>query len=84
MAKTCLKNLSHRSYLCYGCLSCQNDDLDMVSTIHIKISQNLSPGRGVGRFFWGGGVKWFSEGTGRGISRRQLSIKVGLLTIYSQ
>ena len=28
----------------------------MVSTIHIKISQNLSPGRGVGRFlFWGGG-----------------------------
>ena len=60
----------------------------MVSTIHIKISQNLSPGRGVGRFFFffflGGGVKWFSEGTGRGISRRQLSIKVGLLTINSQ
>ena len=60
MAKTCLKNLSHRSYLCYGCLSCYNDDLDMVSTIHIKISQNLSPGRGVGRFFFffflGGGV----------------------------
>ena len=58
----------------------------MVSTIHIKISQNLSPGRGVGRFFFlgGGGVKWFSEGTGRGISRRQLSIKVGLLTINCQ
>ena len=59
----------------------------MVSTIHIKTSQNLSPGgRGRKIFFFGGGggVKWFSGGTRRGISRRQLSIKVGLLTINCQ
>ena len=57
----------------------------MVNTIHIRTSQNLSRGEGSEDFFfWGGGVKWFSGGTGRGISRRQRSIKVGLLTINSQ
>lgn len=59
----------------------------MLSTIHLRTNQILSPGGGgVGRFFFlGGGVKWFSGGTGGGgISRRQLSITVGLLTIDSQ
>ena len=59
----------------------------MLSTIHLRTNQILSPG-GEGSedfFFGGGGVKWFSGGTGGGeISRRQLSITVGLLTIDSQ
>lgn len=58
----------------------------MLSTIHLRTNQILSPGgEGSEDFFWGGGVKWFSGGTGGGeISRRQLSITVGLLTIDSQ
>ena len=49
-------------------------------------SNFIAGGGGVGRFFFlgGGGVKWFSGGTGGGISRRQPSITVGLLTIDSQ
>ena len=42
----------------------------MVSTIHIKISQNLSPGRGVGRFFFffffGGGCQMVFRRNGEG------------------
>ena len=57
----------------------------MLSTIHLRTNQILSPGgEGSEDFFLGGGVKWFSGGTGGGISRRQLSITVGLLTIDSQ
>ena len=59
----------------------------MLSTIHLRTNQILSPGGGggVGRFFFGEGVSnGFQEERGGGISRRQLSITVGLLTIDSQ
>ena len=42
----------------------------MLSTIHLRTNQILSPG-GEGSedfFFGGGGVKWFSGGTGGGKS----------------
>ena len=60
----------------------------MLSTIHLRTNQILSPG-GEGSedfFFFGGGVSnGFQEERGGGeISRRQLSITVGLLTIDSQ
>ena len=39
----------------------------MLSTIHLRINQILSPGgEGSEDFFFGGGVKWFSGGTGGG------------------
>ena len=58
----------------------------MLSTIHLRTNQILSPGgRGRKIFFLGGGVSnGFQEERGGGISRRQLSITVGLLTIDSQ
>ena len=58
----------------------------MLSTIHLRTNQILSPGgEGSEDFFFGGGVSnGFQEERGGGISRRQLSITVGLLTIDSQ
>ena len=58
----------------------------MLSTIHLRTNQILSPGGGRGRkIFFGEGVSnGFQEERGGGISRRQLSITVGLLTIDSQ
>ena len=39
----------------------------MLSTIHLRTNQILSPGgEGSEDFFLGGGVKWFSGGTGGG------------------
>ena len=62
----------------------------MRSTIHLRTNQILSPGGGgVGEgsedFFLGKGWQMvFRRNGGGGISRRQLSITVGLLTIDSQ
>ena len=59
----------------------------MLSTIHLRTNQILSPG-GEGSedfFFLGGGCQMVFRRNGGGeISRRQLSITVGLLTIDSQ
>ena len=58
----------------------------MLSTIHLRTNQILSPGGEGSEDFFGGGVSnGFQEERGGGeISRRQLSITVGLLTIDSQ
>lgn len=57
----------------------------MLSTIHLRTNQILSPGgEGSEDFFWGGVSNGFQEERGGEISRRQLSITVGLLTIDSQ